>query len=330
MAKVLLTGASGFLAGWVLRYLLEKDYSVVATVRFQEKADYLKSLYPNKDLTFILVPDMSEPTAFDEAVKGVDYVVHTASPFHFKINDPVKDMLDPAIKGTTNILASVNKYGPQVKKVVITSSFAAIQDYSKGARPGHVYDETQWNPATWEEACTLDPHFTYCASKAFSEKAAWDFMEKEKPSFPLTTITPPMILGPMLHDVSPETINTSSSVVYSLMKVEGKTIPPTRVPVWVDVRNVAMAHVLALDNPVTDNQRYLVSAGNITWEQICIYLRKAFPELEGKVPTIPDESEEKEFFSTDNTKSIKDMGIEYISLEQSIYDLAKQLIDWVK
>lgn len=98
-----------------------------------------------------------------QAVKATppfDYVLHTASPFHFNVEDPVKDFLDPAIKGTTGILKAIKAYAPTVKRVVITSSFAAIVNPGKHPK---VYNEEQWNEVTWEEA--MDPSKVYRASK---------------------------------------------------------------------------------------------------------------------------------------------------------------------
>lgn len=98
-----------------------------------------------------------------QAVKSsppFDYVLHTASPFHFNIQDPVKDFLDPAIKGTTGILKAIKAYAPSVKRVVITSSFAAIVNSKQHPK---VYSEKEWNPVTWEEA--MDHSNVYRASK---------------------------------------------------------------------------------------------------------------------------------------------------------------------
>ncbi|KAK9324565.1 hypothetical protein V1517DRAFT_316810 [Lipomyces orientalis] len=329
MTIALLTGASGFIAGHVLKILLEKGYTVKATVRSQSKAEYLKGLYPaDSKLTFAIVEDIAAPNAFDEAVKGVDVVVHTASPFHFKVTDPVNDLLDPAIKGTTSILYATKNFAPQVKRVIVTSSFAAILNPSKGDWPEHTYSETDWNPITWEEAIGPNPSSTYRASKTFAEKAAWDFLEKEKPNFTITTINPPLVWGPMIHDVTPETVNTSNASIWSLVNGSQATIPPTAVPAWVDVRDVAEAHVNALEAPAAENQRYFVVAGKYSFSDICDIVLKNFPQLAGKVPTdgvIPS----KESYNLDNSKSKKDLGIEYISLEQSIVDLTKQLVAWV-
>ncbi|KAK9364860.1 hypothetical protein V1509DRAFT_634943 [Lipomyces kononenkoae] len=329
MTIALLTGASGFIAGHVLKMLLDKGYTVKATVRSQSKADYLKSLYPSDaKLSFAIVEDIAAPKAFDEAVKGVDVIVHTASPFHFRVTDPVKDLLDPAIKGTTSILHAAKNFAPQVKRIVITSSFAAIIDASRSADMMHTYTEADWNSVTWDQAIGSNPATTYRASKTFAEKAAWDFLEKEKPNFTVTTINPPLVWGPMVHDVSPETVNTSNASIWNLVNGSQTTLPVAPVHAWVDVRNVAEAHVKALETPKAENQRYFVVAGNFSYKEISDILLKDFPQLSGKVPTEVGTPAKKNF-DVDNSKSKADLGIEYISLEQSIVDLTKQFIDWV-
>lgn len=130
----------------------------MTTVRSQEKASRLKEAHPSygKDkLDFAIVADIAKEGAFDEAVKSdppFEAVIHTASPFHFNVTDVQKQLLDPAIIGTTGILKSIKKSAPTVKKVVITSSFAAIVNPHKGNWPDHTYSESDWNPLTHEEA----------------------------------------------------------------------------------------------------------------------------------------------------------------------------------
>jgi nucleoside-diphosphate-sugar epimerase len=105
------------------------------------------------------------------------------SQFHFNFKDTKKEILDPAINGTVGILKAIQKNAPSVKRVAITSSFAAILDGAKGnAIPDTTYSEKDWNPITLEEA-DKHPAWGYRASKTFAEKAAWDFVEKEKPNF---------------------------------------------------------------------------------------------------------------------------------------------------
>lgn len=188
---VLVTGASGYVGAHVFHTLLQKSYRVRGTVRSQEKARQLRedfAKYQSQIEDLVIVQDIAKDGAFDDAVKGVDYIIHTASPFHFNIKDNRADMLDPAVKGTNSLLAAA-KLQKQIKRVVITSSFASIQDLSKGDRPGYTYTEADWNPVTWQEACTSDiPIVVYCASKKFAELAAYKFLQEEKPDFDITTI----------------------------------------------------------------------------------------------------------------------------------------------
>lgn len=134
------------------------SHSVVTTARSQDKANKIKEAHPSygKDkLDFSIVEDIAQEGAFDQAVKSdppFEAVIHTASPFHFNVTDVQKQLLDPAIIGTTGILKSIKKSAPSVKKVVITSSFAAIVNPSKGTWPNHTYSESDWNPLTHEEA----------------------------------------------------------------------------------------------------------------------------------------------------------------------------------
>jgi nucleoside-diphosphate-sugar epimerase len=125
-------------------------------------------------------------------------VIHTASPFHFNVTDTKKDLLDPAIIGTTGILKAIKKNAPRVKHVVITSSFASILNAAKGnSWTEHTYSEKDWNPITEEEALQ-NPSNGYRASKTFAEKAAWEFVEKEKPNFTLSTMCPPLVIGKLI------------------------------------------------------------------------------------------------------------------------------------
>jgi nucleoside-diphosphate-sugar epimerase len=221
--RVLLTGASGFLAAHILDTLLQHGHAVVATVRSQAKADRLRQTRQkiSEDmLNFVLVEDVARSDAFDKAVVSdppFDAVIHTASPFHYNVKDIQTELLDPAMKGTIGILTSIKKFAPSVKTVVITSSFAAIVNPSKGLWPEHTYSEADWNPMSLEDALS-HPAKGYTASKAFAEKAAWNFMEIEKPSFTLTTIMPPLIFGPIAGTVSSlDSLNTSNTLTRDCM-----------------------------------------------------------------------------------------------------------------
>jgi len=139
-------------------------------VRSASKAS---SLPKSTNLELVTVPDIVAPGAFSAAVKGVNSIIHVASPYHFRVTDNEKDLLIPAREGTLNILREAAKE-QGIKRVIITSSFAALNQLGTDpyAEPPKVYDESVWNPVTWEEAVKGAPRTAYQASKKYAELAA--------------------------------------------------------------------------------------------------------------------------------------------------------------
>ncbi|KZT38290.1 NAD(P)-binding protein [Sistotremastrum suecicum HHB10207 ss-3] len=271
--KVLVSGASGFLGAWVSRTLLEKGLSVRGTVRSDEKGEYLKKLFASfgeDKFEYAIVKDIEADGAFDEAVKGVDAVEHTASPFHYNAPDP-QALIGPAVNGTVGILKSIVKYGSDVKRVVVTSSIASIMV--------PVTEPTIWNENDWntfapkiveEKGKDATPGQKYQASKVLAEKAAWKFYEDHKAtsSWDLVVICPPFIFGPIIHEVSSyEHLNTSSHQLYQTVKGERSNEELVKpVSSFGDVRDVAAAHVLAIITPEASGRRFITSAGPYTWQ----------------------------------------------------------------
>ncbi|KAL3444017.1 hypothetical protein BJX65DRAFT_320317 [Aspergillus insuetus] len=331
MVKVLLTGGSGFIAAHTLDILLERGFDVVTTVRSEEKGDRILAAHPNtpkEKLSYVIVKDIAEDGAFDEAVKSeppFDFAIHLASPFHHLVRDPVKDFLDPAIKGTTGILKAIKAHAPSVKRVVVTSSFASIINVKAHEK---VYSEKNWNPVTWEEG--LDPSQTYRASKTFAEKAAWDFVSNEKVNFDLATINPPLVLGPVVHYLSSlDAINTSNARISRIVRgLEKESTPPTVTYLWVDVRDVAQAHVRAIEVPEAGGQRFFVTAGLYANKDIVDIVRDAYPKLEDRLPPKTDARDVPEdVYGYDNSKSTRVLGIKYRSLKESVVDTVKTLLE---
>ena len=331
---VLISGGSGFVATHILNVFLSRGYHVRTTGRSQQSAEKVKAAHPNDidQLSFSIVEDIQKPGAFDEAVKGVDGVVHTASPFATQVEDNERDLLNPAIKGTTEILHSIKNYNPSVKRVIIISSVASILDLAKDPRPGYIYSEKDWNPCTYEEAKTGDGGTAYCASKLFAEKAAWEFVEKEKPNFSITTILPPMVYGPAAHIITNlNHMNESSSAIYALMNGSSTTVPKTVFYGFVDVRDVAEAHVCAYENPAAGGQRYLCAAGTYTFHRICEVVRKEFPELRSRTPARPDPEtqrgmREEEHHSFDNGKIKRELGMSFRTMEEMVKDQVNEFL----
>ncbi|CAG8044721.1 unnamed protein product [Penicillium nalgiovense] len=330
MVKVLLTGGSGFIAAHIVDILLQHGFHTVVTVRSDEKGKRIIEAHPNvpkEKLSYVIVKDVAKDGAFDDAVKSnppFDYVLHTASPFHFNVQDPVKDFLDPAIKGTTGILRAIKEYAPTVKRVVITSSFAAIVN---GKQHPKVYSEKEWNPVTWEDA--MDHSQVYRGSKTFAEKAAWTFVEKEKPNFDIATINPPLVFGPIVHYLnSLESLNTSNQRLRNLIQGQMKEkIAPTGNFLWVDVRDVALAHVRAIEVPEAGRERFFVVAGFFSNKELADIVRETHPKLESKLPPADSPSDFPEnIYEIDNNKSQKILGLKYRPLKQTVSDTIDSLL----
>ena len=312
-------------------------HSVVGTVRSQAKADKIKKAHSEAGdkLSFVIVEDIAQPGAFDKAVVSdppFEAVLHTASPFHFNVKDVQKELLDPAVIGTTGCLKAIKAHAPSVKRVVITSSFAAIINPHKGLWPGHTYSESDWNPLTQEEA-VQNPSNGYRASKTFAERAAWEFVEKEKPNFTISTINPPLVFGPVVNYLndSLDALNTSNERVRDLIQGKSKgasEIPETGIFIWVDVRDIANAHVKAMGSEEAAGKRFFIVADKPFCNRDLVnVVRKDFPQYADKLPKedatggdFPDK-----FFDFDNSRSKKILGMEYMKLDKSIKDLVVSL-----
>ncbi|KAL2410807.1 Ketoreductase azaE [Exophiala dermatitidis] len=328
--RVLLTGGSGFIAAHIVDELVKRGHSVVFTVRSDEKGQKILQNHsgtPSSQLSYVIVKDISEEGAFDEAVKSdppFEAVLHTASPFHFNVTDPKRDLIDPAVNGTTSILKAVKKFAPTVKRIVITSSFAAILNLNKHEK---VYSEAIWNPITEEEAVN-SPTDAYRASKTFAEKAAWEFVEKEKPNFDIATINPPLVFGPVVHYLnSLDAINTSNARIRDMIQGKFKDgLPPSGVYLWVDVRDVARAHVQAMETPAAGGKRFFVTAGYMTNGEIAQIIKDKFPQFADKLPEKLDTELPEDVYGYDNSRSKEVLGLEYRKLEETIVDTVNSLL----
>lgn len=207
--------------------------------------------------------------------------------------------------------------------MVITSSFAAIVNPKKHPK---LYSEKNWNPVTWDEA--MDHSNVYRASKTFAEKAAWDFVENEKPNFDIATINPPLVLGPIVHYLnSLEAINTSNQRMRDLVQGKMKDgLTPTGTFLWVDVRDVALAHVRAIEVSEAGGQRFFVTAGFYSNKALADNIRETHPDLESKLP--PKDSPDdlpSDIYGIDNSRSKEVLGLKYRSLKETVSDTVTSL-----
>ena len=302
----------------------------MTTVRTEEKGNKILEAHkdiPKSRLSYVIVKDIAQQDAFEEAVKSdppFDAVLHTASPFHFNVTDPKKDLLDPAVIGTTGILRAIKKSAPSVKRVAVTSSFAAIVNAK--AHP-KIYDESAWNPVTWKEATDTDAATAYRGSKTFAEKAAWEFVEKEKPNFELSTLNPPLVLGPIVHYLnSLDALNTSNERIRNMIQGKMKEgLSATGIFIWTDVRDLALAHVRAIEVPEAAGKRFFITAGYMSNGEIAQIIKDNFPEYADKLPEDTESDMPKDVFGIDNGRATKVLGIKFRSLKDSVVDTVKSL-----
>ncbi|KAF7336961.1 NAD-P-binding protein [Mycena venus] len=325
-----ITGASGFLATQIILLLLDpsRSWKVRACVRSPAKAEAWKTKYPmfsEDQLEFVYVPDMQVDGSFDDAVKGCEIVIHTASPFNFVFKDNEKDMLIPAKQGALTLLRAA-KAEPAVKRVIFTSSFAAIVDPHLDPRPGYTYTEADWNPSTWEEAVeSTDRHFVYLASKAHAERAVWDFVKDEKPNFAVTSIIPPVILGEAAQPfTSIADINQSSTVLWRI--VDAPVMPPTPAYVCVDVKDCALCHVRAVEKDIAlvNGKRYLTVGSPFSESKAAKVIADLFPHVASRLPMA---APSLEHYTYSSALTEKDLGIKWRPFEQTVKESFTQLLN---
>ncbi|KAF5389350.1 hypothetical protein D9757_004363 [Collybiopsis confluens] len=329
--KVLVSGANGFVSLWVVEYLLKKGYSVRGTVRSSNKSQHLREHFKSyKDkLEVVEVEDITKEGAFDKAVEGVDAVLHLASPFTDKVAS-ADELIRPAVDGTLSILKSAAKNPTSLKRVVITSSMASVMDLHPV--PSN-FTEADWNihsPAEVEKSgLAAGPIHVYLASKTLAEQAAWDYYNSIKGTvdWDMVAILPGM---PMLGAInSPNDMNYSMGVFFksllsSTSEETTQEVVFTPLGGWIDVRDVAESHGLALSTAEARDERILFVAGSIFPQHIVVEGQKILPKIPNKFGSeVPDSP--KQF---DVSKSQKIFpGFTYRSLQETTTDCIQDFSD---
>ncbi|XP_062173274.1 phenylacetaldehyde reductase-like [Alnus glutinosa] len=309
---VCVTGASGYIASWLVKFLLQRGYAVRASVRDPndpKKTNHLLELDGAKERLHLFKANLLEEGSFNSAIEGCECVFHTASPFYNDAKDPQAELLDPAIKGTLNVLNSCAK-SPSVKRVVLTSSIAAVAYNGRPRTPDVVVDETWFSDP---EVCKQANQW-YVVSKTLAEEAAWKFA-KEK-GIDLVAINPSMVIGPLLQP----TLNTSAAVISNLLN--GAQVFPNLTFGWVDVRDVAKAHIQAYEIPSASG-RYCVVGRVAHYSEVVRTLRELYPSLR-----LPEKcADDKPFVPTYQVSKerAKSLGIEFTPFEVSLKDTVESL-----
>jgi len=335
---VLVTGATGYVAGRLVEKLLSEGRTVHAAVRMpdnKEKTKYLDELaakLPGSIKYF--KADLLDEGSFDAAMKDCELVFHTASPFARSVNDPQKDLVDPAKKGTRNVLESANRTD-SVKRVVVTSSCAAIYGDAKDvlSMPNQELTEDIWNTSSSLE------HQPYSFSKTEAEKEAWKVAEGQN-RWDLVTINPSFVLGP---GINPYGTSESFTIVKQIGNGDFKMGSPEFNIGCVDVRDLAEAHFQAGMRPEAKG-RYIVSGENAGFGQLAGMIKDKFPQYPISkrklpkfliwlmAPSVGMTRKEVKMnvgfpWKANNSKSINELGMQYRPLKETITEFFEQLVE---
>jgi dihydroflavonol-4-reductase len=339
---VLVTGATGYVAGWIVKKLLESGTPVHAAVRDPQNKSKIAHLEKiaaeTKTPIKFFKSDLLKDGSYAEAMQGCQLVYHTASPFTSNFKDAQKDLVDPAVKGTANVLNEANRT-PSVRRVVLTSSVAAIYSdaIDVAATPKGILTEEVWNTTSSLE------HNAYSFSKTLAEQEAWR-IAKAQNQWDLVVVNPSFVLGPMLNP----TETTSES--FTLLKQMGDGgfrfgVPNVGIGV-VDVRDLADIHFSAGFTPQAAG-RNISNGHNSSFVEMAAILKQNF----GKTHKISDKPLPKwllvlfgpllnksltrkyirnnvnHAWKADNSKSIKELGAHYRPLSETMVDAFQVLID---
>ncbi|KAF7552915.1 hypothetical protein G7Z17_g3978 [Cylindrodendrum hubeiense] len=325
---VLVTGATGFIGAHIVDTLLNRGIRVRGATRSLAKGDAMIKARPQhaKNLEFVQIQDFDNPGGLVEAVRGVDGVIHTASPFTYDTKNNEKELILPAINGVKAILEAAAT-NPNIKRVVITSSFASVLDVTRKSPPYFTYTGSDWNPLTYEES--VDPAtsavIAYRGSKKFAELEAWNFVKQQKPTFDLVTLCPPMTFGPVVHPVaSVDKLNESNAMLWRIA-TGANPLPVSRVPFWIDVRDLAVAHVESLLRGDLGGKRYVpASPERFSYGLASKIMAEEFADLRDTV-TQEDQFIDKSH-GLDGETAAKELGYQYHPFRETVRDLVAQAI----
>ena len=339
---VLVTGANGYVASWLVKRLLDEGLTVHAVVRNpsdDKKVGHLtKIASESKGVLKLFKGDLLEKGSYSEAMKGCELVYHTASPFSTAVKDPQKELIEPAVLGTENVLLSANEV-ESVKRVVVTSSCAAIYTDAIDTvnAPGGMLTEQIWN-----ETSSLD-YQPYSYSKTLAEKKAWEISKKQD-RWDLVTVNMSLVLGPALNPKY--TTSESTNILKMLGNGEMKMGAPKMGVGLVDVRDVAEAHFKA-GFVAEAHGRYITSAHNTNFLEMGQVLlpkygakyplpKKALPKwLLMLVGPMVNKLFSRRFirnnvnveWKADNSKIKKELGMTFRPLKETMEDSFQSIID---
>ena len=334
----MITGASGYIGSWTVKELLENGYTVRACVRDKNNTGKVQHLLDLAKRTpgklELWEADLLKEDSFDAAVKGCDAVFHMASPFTLRFKDAKRDLINPALQGTKNVLNAASR-SETVKRVILTSSTVAVYGDNLDMKEKGLSEFTE---ADFNTTSTLT-HQPYAYSKVLAEKEAWKMAEAQD-QWKLVVMNPSFVMGPMLS-----TASDSESLQFMKDMLGGKyrTGGADLYFGFVDVRDVAKAHRLAFENDQAKG-RFILCSDTKGFMDVAGIIKKKFPG-KFKLPLMKTPTfmlfligwmfglSLKFVYRNighpvqiSNKKSLRELGMTYIPFEKTIEDMVDRMI----
>ncbi|GAB2274268.1 hypothetical protein Dimus_009034 [Dionaea muscipula] len=309
---VCVTGGCGYIGSWLVRLLLDRGYTVHATVRDLKDEDQTKHLLAlegaDSRLRLFQI-DLLDYDSIVAAITGTVGVFHLASPCTVdEVKHPEEEVLGPAIRGTKHVLTAAKELG--VRRVVVTSSISAITP-SPHWPADVVKREDCWTDVEYCKQKGL----WYPLSKTLAEKEAWEFAEKN--GLDLVTVHPGTVMGPII----PPTINASMLVLLRLLQGCTEEYPDFYMGV-VHVKDVALAHILVYEKKSATG-RHLCVESISHFGDFAAEVAKIYPEY--RVPRLPKDTQPGLLRAKNGAQKLMDLGLQFISMEQIIKDAVDSL-----
>ncbi|KAI5920025.1 hypothetical protein F4810DRAFT_452456 [Camillea tinctor] len=333
---ILVTGANGFLALHIIQQALARGWNIVGTVRSEKSAEKVKSLFPDggSRLCLVYIADLANVATYEPPFKehSITAVINAAAPLVHNPKDLKADIVDPAINSCLAVMEAANKYGGSaLKRVIHVGSCISTLDFSLGNAPGKTYSSNDWCHITYDEAISSNEMLAYAGAKTLSERAMWDFIIKELPSFDFIVVLPACMFGPHIDGVDLEHLNVSSHMLWELPAPSDDPSPYNSFHLghWVDVRDVAKALLLAIVTPTAAGERFM-AAQRTHWQFVRDAAREINDELRSRIdPGTPGagEAAEDTTYDVDGTKLTTILGIEYTPLFNSLKESYEQLLE---
>ncbi|XP_057782585.1 cinnamoyl-CoA reductase CAD2-like [Salvia miltiorrhiza] len=306
---VCVTGASGFIGSWIVHLLLRRGYAVRATVKNlgdERETKHLEAIEGADSGLRLFQIDLLDYDSIAAAIRGATGVFHVASPCIIdQVDDPQRELLDPAIKGTLNVLTAAKNL--DVRRVVVTSSISAmIASATSLADVG--------------EDCWIDEDYCrqnglwYPLSKALAEKAAWKFAEEN--GLDIVVVNPGMVVGPVL----PPALNSSMQLMVHVL--QGCDFSERFFMALVHVKDVALAHVLLYENTSAAG-RHLCVESLSRYDEFAEQMERLYPEY--KLPRFSTDKQRGSAKALAALKKLIDLGLDYTPMEQIVKDAIESL-----